>query len=144
MEHQLQHNSPSNEYSGSVSFGLTDLISLLSKTLKKLLQHHSSKTSVLQHSAFFMFQLSYLYMTAGKTIDVTRQTFVSKVVSLLFYTLSRFVVAFFPRNKDFFVCFCFQFHGAVTICSDFGAPEDKSGTVSTMFPLHLCDGTGMP
>ena len=77
--------------------GLTGLISLLSKGLKNLLQHHSLKASVLQHSAF-MVQLSHLYMT-GKTITLTIQTFISKVMSLLFNMLSRFVIAFIPRSK---------------------------------------------
>ena len=68
-------------------------------TLKSLLQHHSSKASVLQHSAFFMVQISHPYMTTGKTIALTRQTFVGKVMSLLFTTLSRFVVAFLPKSR---------------------------------------------
>ena len=69
-------------------------------TLKSLLQHHSSKASILQWSASFVIQLSYPYMTAGKTIALTRQTFVGTVISLLFDMLSRFVIAFFPRSKD--------------------------------------------
>ena len=68
-------------------------------TLKSLLQHHSSKASILRRSAFFMVQLSHPYMTTGKTIALTRQTFVSKVMSLLFNMLSRFVIAFLPRSK---------------------------------------------
>ena len=68
-------------------------------TLKSLLQHHSSKASILQHSAFFIVQLSHPYMTTGKTIVLTRQTFVSKVMSLLFNMLSRFFIAFLPRSK---------------------------------------------
>ena len=68
-------------------------------TLKSLLQHHSSKASILQHSAFFIVQLSYPYMTTGNTIALTRQTFVGKVMSLLFNMLSRFVIAFLPRSK---------------------------------------------
>ena len=68
-------------------------------TLKSLLQHHSSKASILQHSAFFIVQLSHLYMTIGKNIALTRQTFVGKVISLLFNTLSRFVIDFPPRSK---------------------------------------------
>ena len=74
-------------------------------TLKSLLQHHSSKASVLWHSAFFMVQLSYPYMTTGKTKALTRQTFVGKVMSLVFNTLSRFVKAFLPRSK------CLLIHG---------------------------------
>ena len=68
-------------------------------TLKSLLQHHSSKASILQHSAFFIFQLSHLYMTTGKTIALSRRTFVGKVMSLLFNMLSRFVIAFLSRSK---------------------------------------------
>ena len=92
--------SPSIEYSGLISFRIDwfDLIAVQG-TLKSLLQHHSSKTSILQHSAFFMVQLSHPYMTAGKTIALTRWTFVSKVMCLLLNTLCRFVIAFLPRNK---------------------------------------------
>ena len=92
--------SPSNEYSGLVSFRI-DWFDLLASqgTLKSLLQHHSSKKSVLRHSAFFMVQLSHPYMTTGKTIALTIQTFVNKVMSLLFNMLYRFVIAFFPRSK---------------------------------------------
>ena len=92
--------SPSNEYSGLISFRI-DWFDLpaVQGTLKRLLQHHSSKASVLQHSAFFIVQLSHPYMTTGKTIALTRQTFVSKVMSLLFNRLSRLVIAFLPRSK---------------------------------------------
>ena len=119
--------SPSNEYSGLISFRM-DWLDLLAvqEAHKSLLQHHSSKTSILQHSAFLMVQLLHPYMTTGKTITLTRQTFVSKVMSLLFTTLSRFVIAFLPRNKRLLiswlqspsavilepqnkVCHCFQF-----------------------------------
>ena len=72
-------------------------------TLKSLLQHHSSKASILQHSAFFMVQLSHSYMTTGKTIALTRWTFVGKVMSLLFNMLSRLVIAFLPRSKDLLI-----------------------------------------
>ena len=94
--------SPSSEYSGLISFRF-DWLDLLAVqgTLKSLLQHHSSKASILLHSAFFMVQLSHPYMTTGKTIALTRQTFVSKVMSLLFNMLSRFVIAFLPRSKHF-------------------------------------------
>ena len=104
--------SPSNEYSGLISFRI-DWLDLLAvqETLKSLLQHHSSKASILRCSAFFIVQLSHPYMTTGKTIALTRWTFVSKVMSLLFNTLSRFVIAFLPRNK------CLNFMAAVTICS---------------------------
>jgi len=92
--------SPSNQYSGLIYFRI-DLFDLLAVqgTLKSLLQHHSSKALILQHSAFFMVQLSHLYMTTGRTIALTIWTFVSKVTSLLFNTLSRFVRAFLPRSK---------------------------------------------
>ena len=92
--------SPPREYSGLISFRI-DCFHLLAVqgTLKGLLQHHSSKTSILKHSAFFRVQLSHPYMTTGKTIALTRQTFVGKVISLLFSMLSRFVIAFLPRSK---------------------------------------------
>ena len=83
--------------------GWTGWISLLSKELRSLLQYHNSKASILQHSAFFMVQLSHPYMTAGKTIALTRQTFVSKVMSLLLNTLSRFLKAFLPRRKSLLI-----------------------------------------
>ena len=91
-------------YSGLISFGIDwfDLLAVQG-TLKSLLQHHSSKASVLWCSAFFMVQLSHLYMTTGKTIALTRLTFVSKVMSLLFNTLSRFVIAFLQRSKHLLI-----------------------------------------
>ena len=92
--------SPSKEYSGLISFRM-DWLDLLAAqgTLKNLLQHHGSKASILWHSAFLIVQLSYPYMTTGKIIALTRWTFVSKVMSLLFNMLSRFVIAFLPRSK---------------------------------------------
>ena len=92
--------SPSNECSGLISFRI-DWLDLLEVqgTLKSFLQHHSLKASILQCSVFFMVQLSHSYMTTGKTIALTIHIFVSKVVSLLFNTLSRFVMAFLPRSK---------------------------------------------
>ena len=91
--------SPSNKHPGLISFRM-DWLDLLAiqGTLKSLLQHHSSKASIFWHSAFFIVQLSHPYMTTGKTIALTRQTFVDKVMSLLFM-LSRFVIAFLPRSK---------------------------------------------
>ena len=91
--------SPSNEYSGFVSFRI-DWLDLLAVqgTLKSLLQHHSSKASILWHSAFFIVQLSHPYMTTEKTIALTRWTFVGKIMSLLFNMLSRLVIAFLPRS----------------------------------------------
>ena len=97
-------NNPSSEYSGLVSFS-SDWFDLLAVqgTLTSLLQHHNSKASVLQHSVFFMIQLSHPYTTAGKTIALTRRTFVSKVMSLLFNTLSRFGTAFLSRSKHLLI-----------------------------------------
>ena len=92
--------SPSNEYSGLISFRM-DWLDLLAVqgTLKSLVQHHSSKASILWHSAFFIVQLSHPYITTGKTIAFNRQTFVGKVMSLTFNKLSRLVITFFPRSK---------------------------------------------
>ena len=96
--------SPSNEYSELISFRM-DWLDLLAVqgTLKSLLQHHSSKTSVLWHPAFFIVQLSRPYMTTGKTIALTRWTFVGKLMSLLFNMLSRLVITFLPRSKRLFI-----------------------------------------
>ena len=100
--------SPSKEYSGLISFRM-DWLDLLA--IKSLLQHHSSKASVLRHSAFLTVQLSHPYTTTGKTIALTRRTFVGKVMPLLFTMLSRLVITFLPRSK------------CLLICSDFGAPQ---------------------
>ena len=96
--------SPSNEYSGLISFRM-DWLDLLvvQGTLKSLLQHHSSKASILQCSAFFIVQLSHPYMTTGKTIALTRRIFVGKVMSLLFNMLSRLVITFLPRSKHLLI-----------------------------------------
>ena len=96
--------SPSNEYSGMIYFSM-DWLDLLAvqETLKSLLQHHGSKASILLHSAFFIVQLSHPYMTTGKPIALIRQTFVSKVMSLLFNMLSRLVIAFLPRSKHLLI-----------------------------------------
>ena len=92
--------SPSNEYLGLISFRMDwlDLIAVQG-TLKRLIQHHSSKASILRCSAFFIVQLSHPYMTTGKTIALTRRTFVDKVMSLLFNMLSRLVINFLPKSK---------------------------------------------
>ena len=96
--------SPSNEYSGLISFRIHWFYLLpVQGTLKSLLQHHSSKASILWHSAFFIVQLPYPYMTTGKTIALTGQTFVGKVMSLLFNMLSRLVRAFPPRSKSLLI-----------------------------------------
>ena len=102
--------SPSSEYSGLISFRM-DWLDLLAVqgTLKSLLQHRSSKASILQHSAFFMVQLSHPYMTTGKTIASTRRTFVGEVMSLLFNMLSRLVITFLPRSKCLLISFIFLF-----------------------------------
>ena len=99
--------------------------------LKSFFQYHSSKASILQHSAFFMVQLSHPYMTTGKTIALTRRTFVSKVMSLLFNMMSRLVIAFSSKEQTFF-----NVMAAVTICSDFGAQENKILLLFQFFP-HL-------
>ena len=96
--------SPSNEYSGLISFRI-DWLDLLAVqgTRKSLLQHHSSKASILRHSPSFLVQLSHLYMTTGKTVALTRQIFVSEVMSLLFNMLSKFVIAFLLRGKHLLI-----------------------------------------
>ena len=110
----------SNEYSGLIPFRM-DWFDLLAvqRTLKSLLQYHSSKTSILRHSAFLTVQLLHPYMTTGKTIVLTRWTFVGKVTSLLFNMLSRFVIAFLPRSKQ-----SFNFMAVVTVHSDYGVQEN--------------------
>jgi len=122
--------SPFNEYSGLISLRM-DWLDLLAVqgTLKSLLQHHSSKTSVLQHSAFFIVQLLYPYMTTGKTIALTRWTFVGKVMSLLSNMLSRFVIAFLPRNKHLLISWL-QSPSAVIL----EPKKIKSVTVFIIFP----------
>ena len=100
--------SPSNEYSGLIPLGLTSLMNWLDLldvqgTLKSLLQHHSSKVSILRHSAFFTVQLSHPYMTTGKKIALTRWTLVGKVMSLLLNMLSRLVITFLPRSKRLWI-----------------------------------------
>ena len=124
--------SPSNEYSGLISFRI-DWVDLLAVqgTLKSLFQHHSSKVSILQQSAFFMVQFSNPYMITRKTIALTIWTFVSKVMSLLFNMLSRFVVAFHPRSK------CLNFLAAVIAHSDFGPQENKICHCSGYFSIYL-------
>ena len=123
---------PSSEYSGLISFRI-DWFDLLAVQgiFKSLLQHHSSKTSILRHPAFFVVQLSHPHMTIGKPIALTRQTFVGKVMSLLFNMLSRLVIAVLPRSK------CLNFMAAVIIYSDFGDQKKKKNLL--LFPLfpHL-------
>ena len=111
--------SASDEYSALISFRMDGLDLLaVQGTLKSLLQHHSSKASILQCSAFFIVQLSHPYLNTGKTIALTRWTFVGKVMSLLFNMLSSLVIAFLPRSKHLLISWL-QLH----ICSDFWAPS---------------------
>ena len=125
-----QNISSSNEYSELISFRM-DWLDLLAVqgTLKNLLQHHGSKASILQCSAFFTVQLSHPYMTTGKTIALTRHTFVGKLMSLLFNMLSRLVITFFPRSKHLLISWL-QSPSAVI----WGPPKIKSDTVSTVAP----------
>ena len=121
----------SNEYSGLISFRI-DWLDLLAVqgTLKSLLQHHSSKASILQSSTFFIFQLSHPYLTTGKTIALTRWTFVGKVMSFLFNMLSKLVIAFLPRSEHLLIS-CVQSPSAVFLES----PKIKSVTVSIVSVL---------
>ena len=132
--------SPSNEYSGLISFmiGWFDLLAVQG-TPKSLLQHHSSKASILWHLTFFILQLSHPYMTTGKTIALTKWSFVGNVMSLLFNMLSGLVIAFLPRIKHLLIIMA-----VVIICSDFGAQENKVSHCFHCFPLYLpwSDGTG--
>ena len=121
--------SPSNEHPGLISFKM-DWLDLLAVqgTLKGFLQHHSSKASILWCSALFMVQLSHPYMTAGKTIALTRRTFVNKVMSLLFNMLSRLVITFLPRSKHLLISWL-QPPSAVIL--------ELRKTVSHCFPIYL-------
>ena len=121
--------SPSNEYSGLISFSI-DWFYLLAVqgTLKSLLQHHSSKASTLWCSAFFVVQLSYPYMATGKTIALTRQTFVGKVMSLLFNMLSRLVIAFLSRSKRLLISW---------LPSSSAASQNKVCHCFHCFPIYL-------
>ena len=125
--------SPSNEYLALIFF-IIDLFDLLAVqgTLKSLLQHHSSKASILQRSAFFMVQLSHPYMTTGKTIALTRQTFVGKVMSLVFNMLSKLVIVLLPRCMHLLISWL-QSPSAVIL----EPKKIKSVTVSIFFPIYL-------
>ena len=132
--------SPSNEYSGLISFRM-DWLDLLAiqGTFKSLLQHHSSKASILQCSAFFIVQLSHPYITTGKSIALTRRTFVGKEMSLLFNMLSRLVMAFLPRSK------CLLISWLKSPSAVIWEPRKiKSLTVSIVSPIYLTwsDRTG--
>ena len=130
--------SPSSEFSGLNSFWI-DWLDLLAVqgSLKSLLQHHSSKASILRLSAFFIVQLSHPYMTTGKTIALTRQTFVGKVMSLLLNMLSRLVVTFLPRRKCLLISWL-QSPSAVIL-----EPQNKVSHCLHCFPIYLpwSDGT---
>ena len=122
--------SPSNEHPGLTSFRMDSLDLLaVQGTLKSLLQHHRSKASILQHSAFFIVQLSHPYMTTGKTIALTRWTFVGKLMSLLFNMLSRLVITFLPRSKHLLISLL-QSPSAVIL----EPRKIKSATVPTVSP----------
>ena len=131
--------SPSNEHSGLISFRM-DWLDLLAVqgTLKSLLQHHSSKTSILRCSAFFRVQLSHPYMTAGKTIALTRRTFFGKVMSLLFNMQSRLVITFLPRSKRLLISWL-QSPSAVIL-----EPRKIKSDSFRCFPIYFpwSDGTG--
>ena len=131
--------SPSNEYPGLISFRM-DWLDLLvvQGTLKSLLQHHSSKASILQHSAFFIVQLSHPYLTTGKTIALTRRTFVGKVMSLLFNMLSRLVITFLPRSNCLLILWL---QSPSTVILE--PPKIKSATVYTVLP-SICHGVMGP
>ena len=122
--------SPSNEHPGLISFRM-DWLDLfeVQGTIKSLLQHHSSKASILQFSGFFTVQLSYSYMTTGKSIALTRWTFVGKVMCLVFNMLSRLVVTFLPRSRLLLISWL-ESPSAVIL----EPPKIKSVTVSTVFP----------
>ena len=130
--------NPSNEYSGLISFRIDwfDLLAVQG-TLKNLLQHHSSKVSVLWHSAFFVAQLAHPYMTTGKTIALTRWTFFSKIMSLLFNMLCRFVIAFLPRSKCLLISWLQSPSAAIL-----EPKKIKSLTVSIVFPSICLDVMG--
>ena len=132
--------SPSKEFSGLISFRMNwlDLLAIRG-TLKSLLQHHSSKASILLCSAFFIVLLSHPYVTTGKTIALTRWTFVGKVMSLLFNMLSRLVITFLPRSKCLLISWLQSPSGVIL-----KPPKIKSVTVSTVSPFICHEVTQMP
>ena len=136
--------SPSNEHPGLISFRM-DWLDLLAVqgTLKSLLQHHSSKASILQRSAFFTVQVSYPYLTTEKTVALTRQTFVGKVLSLLFNMLSRLIIALLPRRKHLLISWL-QSPPAVILEAPPPAPANKVSHCFHCYPMYLpwSDGTG--
>ena len=130
LEFQLQHQS-SQEYSGLTSFGV-DWLGLLpvQGTLKSLLQHHSSKASIPQHSTFFTVHLSHPYMATGKNIAFTRWTFVGKLMPLLFNMLSRLVITFLPRSKCLLISW-------LQSPSEVILESKKINSVTVCFPIYL-------
>ena len=134
MEFQLEHQSvPFNEYSGLISLKIDWFDLAVQGTLKSLLQHHSSKASILWHSVFFVVQLSHPYITTGKTIALTRQTFVGKVMSLLLNILSRLVITFLSKSKRLLISWL-QSPSAV-ILEPSKIKSDTVSTVSHLFPM---------
>ena len=125
--------SPSNEYSALISFKIDWLYLLAAQgTLKSHLKHHSSKASILRHSAFFIVQLSHPYMTTATTISLTRWTFVGKVMSLLFNMLSRLVITFLPRSRCLLISWL-QSPSAMIL----EPPKNKVSHCSHCFPIYL-------
>ena len=137
LQFQLKH-IPSKEHPGPICFRM-DWLDLLAVqgTLKSLLQHHSSRASILQHSAFFTVQLSHPYTTTGKTIALTRRTFVGKIMSLLLNMLSQLVITFFPRSKCLLISWL-QSPSAVIL----EMQKIKSATDSTVSPCICHEGIG--
>ena len=130
--------SPSNEYSGLISFRMDwfDLLAVQG-AFKRLLQHHSSKASSLQRSAFFTVQLSHPYMTTGKAIVLTIRTFVGKIMCLIFNTLSMFVIAFLPRSRHLLISWL------QSLCTVIWEPKKiKSVTISIVSPSIFCEVIG--
>ena len=125
--------SPSSEYSGFIPFRMDwfDFLAVQG-TLKSLLQHHSSKASILWHSAFFMVQFSHLYMTMGKTIALTIWMFICKVISLLFNMLSRFVIAYLPRSKHLLILWL-KSPSAVIL-----EPKKKKSVTASIYSPSIC------
>ena len=124
--------SPSNEYSGKISFKIDWFNLVVQGTFRSLLQHHSSKASILWCSAFFMVQLSQPYMTTGKTIALTTRTFVGRVMSLLFNTLSRFVTAFLPRSNHLLILWL---QSPSTVISE---PRKRKSVTASTFSPAIC------
>ena len=144
LEFQSLSISPSNEYSGLISFRM-DWLDLLvvQGTLQSLLQHHSSKASILQCSAFFIVQLSHPYITTGKTIALIGRTFVGKVMSLLFSMLSRLVTAFLPRSRHLLISWL-QSPSSHRVFSNESVLQIRCQTIAasdsaSVFPMNLQD-----